>query len=149
MLLQLRRGSGGNLKGPAIVFVNSFAARIPLKNMSAYTAAKYALQGWTVSWGGTNTWAALAGTENVLNLLIGTGGAWAGVSVGSGGKEVLECLSMSSHEAAAALTLQDVLRAELSGSGIFVGAVHPGMQQQCEVACALQAPPPSLLIAFW
>ncbi len=33
--------------GPSIVMVNSFAARIPLKNMAAYTGSKYALAGYT------------------------------------------------------------------------------------------------------
>eukprot|EP00931_Biecheleriopsis_adriatica_P091105 TRINITY_DN65001_c0_g1_i1.p1 TRINITY_DN65001_c0_g1~~TRINITY_DN65001_c0_g1_i1.p1 ORF type:complete len:108 (-),score=16.46 TRINITY_DN65001_c0_g1_i1:155-478(-) len=34
---------------PTICFVNSFGARVPLPNMSAYCAAKYALQGFADS----------------------------------------------------------------------------------------------------
>lgn len=33
--------------GPSVVMVNSFVARLPAKYMTAYTASKYALAGWT------------------------------------------------------------------------------------------------------
>jgi len=40
---------GGRAGRPALCFVNSFGGRIPLPNMTAYSAAKFALQGFADS----------------------------------------------------------------------------------------------------
>eukprot|EP00955_Chlamydomonas_euryale_P014677 157692-Chlamydomonas_euryale.AAC.1 len=40
---QRRRG----LDRPSIIMINSFAGKVPLKHMSAFTASKYALAGFT------------------------------------------------------------------------------------------------------
>ena len=46
LLATVKRGSSQ----PVVVNVNSFGGRIPLRNMSAYSASKFALAGGALSW---------------------------------------------------------------------------------------------------
>lgn len=44
----MRAASSGDQRSrPVVVNVNSFGSRIPLRNMAAYTASKFALAGFT------------------------------------------------------------------------------------------------------
>eukprot|EP00983_Pelagomonas_calceolata_P064145 1147996-Pelagomonas_calceolata.AAC.3 len=100
--------------------VNSFAARIPLKNMSIYTASKHLTSSpcFSVTHGFCHTCP--------RNLPVSS-------------KSNLHTIFIYNAQYAL-VGFTDVLRDELRGSGIFVGTVNPGKGMQelsVQRACAL------------